>query len=764
MESKWGKTLIVFVITLLPLISNAKRFVVLNNEKAPIAQVTATCYNASMDSIASSISDDNGIVNISTDNTAFLMLSHKDFSSKLLSLQTLSCDTILMNKVTNLDEVVVSPQDKQHFLTHDSYKLAASDMARYTNFYQALNEIPNLVVTSSGALYFEGNSNVILLLDGVNTSAKELASIAKDDISKVNIYQTPPPRFAMQGVSAVIDVITKSGLTGGNGALNMSQAFYPLVGENSAAIYYNYKRSRFSILYNNSNRHFNKYRLDEKLSYQFDDVEYTKTKTGLDSDSDTDDNALTLTFQNNLKNSYLYNLQVEGAINREYATYKQLIAQNDVNYFANKLLNSKYNRYQISNYFEKHLGENSNYGTLMGNVMYRRYNTRYLSGYAESLTDNSSTPFADEHSEYHSLYDAIMGEIQYEFPDKGWGYMVISVADSYKYSKYQDLEYPFSLRNNQFQAAAMYMGQYKRISYIASLGVGNFYSASPSQNISSGFWIPSPMIKTIYSPKRNLRFTLEYSYRGNVPTISQLSETEQWLDTKLVYHGNSTLKPYKTHNLRLISNVGSKYISSSLNIGFEYSPDMLCDHFIKTDNYMLQTIINLDKYFVLSGQLTLSVTPLGNNKFIIWNRVIGAKVHGKGVSYDWNGYRFQWMFMGHLNLNKWSAEIYYQYPGKVAEGQLIRPRAQVWSLTGYYRPIQDLSIGLELWMPFGKHFKDSERTVSSALVYMDNENLIKDWTNMISLKLSWNFSFGKRHNYSGPQFSNGDNDTGILKK
>jgi hypothetical protein len=191
---------------------------------------------------------------------------------------------------------------------------------------------------------------------------------------------------------------------------------------------------------------------------------------------------------------------------------------------------------------------------------------------------------------------------------------------------------------------------------------------------------------------------------------------------------------------------------------------MLCDHFIKTDNYMLQTIINLDKYFVLSGQLTLSVTPLGNNKFIIWNRVIGAKVHGKGVSYDWNGYRFQWMFMGHLNLNKWSAEIYYQYPGKVAEGQLIRPRAQVWSLTGYYRPIQDLSIGLELWMPFGKHFKDSERTVSSALVYMDNENLIKDWTNMISLKLSWNFSFGKRHNYSGPQFSNGDNDTGILKK
>jgi hypothetical protein len=63
------------------------------------------------------------------------------------------------------------------------------------------------------------------------------------------------------------------------------------------------------------------------------------------------------------KSSYCF---CDYAINREYATYKQLIAQNDANYFANKLLNSKYNRYQISNYFEKHLGENSNYGTLMG--------------------------------------------------------------------------------------------------------------------------------------------------------------------------------------------------------------------------------------------------------------------------------------------------------------------------------------------------------------------------------------------------------------
>lgn len=764
MESKLGKTLIIFVITLLPFICYGKRFIVVNNDKKPIPQVAATCYNATMDSIATFHGNDNGNVEVSKKDVVFIMLSHHDYSSKLVTIQAINSDTIVMNSLVRLDEVVVSPQDKQHFLTHDSYKLLAADMDRYTNFYQALNEIPNLIVTSSGALYYEGNANVVLLLDGVNTTAEELSSVAKSDISKIDIYQTPPPRFALQDVSAVIDVITKSGLTGGNGALNLSQAVYPIVGNNTASLFYNYKRSRFSILYNNSNRHFDKYRLNEKLSYEFDGVEYNKVKIGMDSKSDKDENTLTLTFQNNLKKSYLYNLQIEGALNREYATYNQKITQNDAAYIANKQLNSKYNKYQISNYFEKQIGEDASEGTILANVMYRRYNTRYLSGYEESLYGTASAPFANEKSAYHSAYDAVMGEIQYEFPSMTWGYLSLSVADSYKYSKYKDLASPLSLRNNQFNVSALYMGMYKKISYVAGMGLGNYYSASPSKNISSGFWLPSPFVKATYMPKPNMKLSLEYSYSGNVPTISQLSETDQWLDTKLVYHGNSALKPYKAHTVKLIYTLGSKYFNTSLNLGFNHSPNMLCEHFIKQEDYILQTIVNLDKYNVLSGQLTLTVMPLGNNRWIIWNRVIGAKVHGEGVSYKWNGYRFQWMFMSRLNLKKWSAEIFYQYPGKIAEGQLIRPRAQVWSFTGYYRPIADLSIGLELWMPFGKHFKENERTVASAIVYMDNESLIKDWTNMLSVKLSWNFSFGKRHNYSNPQFSNGDDDSGILKK
>ena len=66
-------------------------------------------------------------------------------------------------------------------------------------------------------------------------------------------------------------------------------------------------------------------------------------------------------------------------------------------------------------------------------------------------------------------------------------------------------------------------------------------------------------------------------------------------------------------------------------------------------------------------------------------------------------------------------------------------------------------------MPFGKSFNESERTVGSAIVQNFSQIRIKDRANMISVSLSWNFSFGKNQNRATPQFDNGDADSGLKK-
>ena len=182
------------------------------------------------------------------------------------------------------------------------------------------------------------------------------------------------------------------------------------------------------------------------------------------------------------------------------------------------------------------------------------------------------------------------------------------------------------------------------------------------------------------------------------------------------------------------------------------------------DDYMLQTLVNLDTYRLWNSQFDLTIRPLGNNTLTFWNRVILSDVEGKNSQYSWDGYRFQWMSDLSLNLKHWTVDLFYQYPGKIVEGQLERPRAQCWSATVLYRPNSNLSLGVEWFMPFGKNFKESEHTVNAAPVYADSEYTIKDRVNMLSLKLSYNFSFGRNRNRVQPQFDNFDNDSGILHK
>lgn len=763
-----NKTLLTLISVIgcliIPTITVGRNLYIFDSESNPVEEVTVVMYNAQMDSIGTAVSNTDGLVILPDSLVKCILVDHPSYSSLLSGVDT---DTLRLTKSLSLKDVVVTKNLKTQYLTHESYTIPLEQMRSYNNFYQALNEIPNLVVLGNGALFFEGNSNVKLLLNGVATSHIELSSIAKDEISRVNVYKEPPAQYAMQGYTSVIDVLTKDRLYGGNMAVSVDQAFHPLKGDNSLAMFYNYRRSRFSFIYANSNAHYKKYVIDEELDYTHDGVHYNKKKEGHNSKKDYDDNSLSLSFQNNLAGSYLYNFNIGGALNRENQSVDQMVRSNlnSTPFDAINRLNTKFDKFWIANYFDKYLGESAEYGRIVANIRWQQFNTNYFSSYEEFDGDNvMDFRFVDSHSAYKTRVNGVFGELNYASPVKSWGQLFFILYDTYKHSEYLDSRLPFSQNSNVFGSAIQYNGHTGKLYYNARLGIEGYHTMSSNLSKSYNMWIPSPKVGLTYMPNRTVQLRLNYSYSGGIPSIAQLSETNQWLDTKLVYHGNNALKPYKDHNVSFVLGAYTKYLYSTLKLGYSYSPNMICSYFRDTEDYMLQTIVNLRHYSVLSSQLDLTFCPLGNNKWTIWTRVIGEKVHGKGDEYKWDGYRFQWMVNSRVNLEKWSIEAFYQYPGRIAEGQLIRPRAECWRLTAYYRPVDDLSIGVAWFMPFGKSFSDSEKTVKSAPVQTYFRTKIKDMANMVSLSLSWNFSFGRNKNRARPGSENSDNDSGILKK
>ena len=732
------------------------------NDGLPIAEVHCVGYSGNNDSIASWVSDAKGAVDIRNSGVNYIVASHQGFNDRIIFSKDLKDEDtrIALSPIVELKEVVVTSSDAEEFADHTTYRISRKNMARYSNVLQSLNEIPNTTVLSNGALFFQGEQNVKILINGVEASRQEIQTLAKEDIAKIDVYQTPPTRFLSQGVSAVFDIRLKSDIHGGNAAVEITQAFKPLKGDNSAALYYNYKRSRFTMLYNNENSHYRKFRQSEELDYDFDGVHFSKIKKGLDSKEHYDNNSLNLSYQINKPKNFLYHVRGGIDFNRDRGTSYQDVTSGIRHFFATNMLNTKYTKYRIGNYFEKKIGDDA--GTFLANINYQHFTTGYNSEYDEQIQDAAAVD--NSRSDYKTHLDAVFSELQYELPYKKFGMLSFSVYEVYKRSKYIDTASPFSQTTNTLGGSAMWMYRKGPVRLYTILGVNWYHTSSALLSKSHNLCIPTPAVNFYWYASDNTMFVLDYSYSGNMPSIAQLSETNQWLDTKLVYHGNSTLKPYKTHSAGIRFVWDFKYMELSVRNFFESSPGMICDMYTATDNFMLQTLVNLSEYRKLGSQVDVSLKPLGNGKLVFWNRIIAADVRGKNKEYKWDGYRFQWMSNLALNLENWTVELYYQYPGKIVEGQLERPRAQCWSATVLYRPNTNLSLGLEWFMPFGKGFKESEYTVNEAPVHANTVADIRDRSNMVSFKLSYNLSFGRNRNRARPQFDNGDNDSGILQK
>ena len=750
MESAYRRLLCVILSMLLLGIvieSNlsAKEILVLSaRDSLPVNSAAITVYNEFRDSIANTSSDDSGRASILGEGR-YVMVRHDMFVPLMSKLrQGEKTDTLRLKNVTEIDELVVDASGNEGKGFSRSYYIPREDMKRYLNVLQSLNEIPNLIVMSDDDIYFEGSGNVKLLLNGVDTSIIEVRALDKDDILRVDTYSVAPPQYRIEGYESVIDIITKSSLVGGNASVSINQAPYPLIGRNSAAIFHNYNKSRFYAVYSNSNGHYRRERQSEFLDYEFDGVSYYKHKEGLDSHADIDENSLTLGYQLVDPGSYMYSVKLSGALSRNGHDMLQRVSSqsNPTPYDADNEVYIGTNDFVLNNYFEKTFGEGGNRSTLVANLTLQRANSDYMSAYRE-FELGGTIPSVNACSEYDIQYSNAVANLIYYLPGKSWGSLGFSLYDGYNCSRYKEPGNSTMQRMNSAGAWTQYTGYFNKFVVLSTVGIENQYMDVSVNGNKYNKWRPSVLAYLYYVPLQNLQFRLSYSYSTSNPLISQLSQTYQWLDTRLIFHGNPDLHSYTTHKLGLGINYYFKYLEISFSGYYTDTPGRICENFQKGPDSMIETLINLDKYRDLSGQRQFTVKPLGSSVWTLDALVVGAVIKGASPTYAWTGYRYQFMASTAVNLDKWSISASYQYPGRVAVGQLIRPRTQAYSARCYYRPNENIAVGLSIECPFSKGWKESERTVKESPVQMITEYCSGDRANLVSLMFEWNISYGK---------------------
>lgn len=667
--------------------------------------------------------------------------------------------TILEENVKNLSEVIVTPEMMQRYDTHNSYHISQKDMERYSTFSQAMNVIPFLNVTADGAITYRGNSDIVVLLNGVQATSAEIKALAKDDVLKIDIYEDPPAQYALAGASTVINIITRQHLTGGNVAFDLNDSFYPIKAVNNISAFFNTGISRFSLLLNNEANHYKHVRADENLHYELNGLEYTKTKAGKNSPYDLDNNAVSLGFMTHKLDSWQLNANLTASIYKHDKVLLQTVTYSDKKE-ASDVRNDLYNRYNkqaLNLYFFKTEKGNRQWlidatGTL--------YNTRYASSYNETYQGNST--FSSE-SAYKFYRRSLLSTMQYTMPGL-LGAWTFGTRNAYQYGKQIQSVSNLVQKENTLHLYAQLYGHKAKFYYQLIAATKYLHIWQDGRTIWSK-WYPSPSATLWYIPSEILTIETGYTFTADVPSVALLSETEQWLDNHYVYKGNANLRPYKNHQVWLTGSLTTGHFNASLLGLIQYSPNAIINYFERKDKYILQSYGNQRFTYDAGGQLILDYFPLKNKSLKFHTVGIYLHYHGKGQdNTSWDGYRYQFMVSASYSINKWFFETYYQYPGQTMQGQLITPRAEAITIDVAFKPIPDMTIGLQWNQPFMNGFKEGERTTSGAIIQSNMMTNFSDFRNMICLKFIYNLSFGRHTKVPVQSVKNIDEDPGLLVK
>lgn len=715
-----------------------------NTNKKRIPDVAITFLNIDNDTIKSLRSDAEGKFKYDS-SVAYIIFEHPDYDTTRVNVIYDKDALFIMKSSKELAEIVVTPDLVKQFLDHQQYTIPREEMKKYSNSLECLNEIPFLKVSADNTISYGGAPGVRLMVNGTEVSPVEVSSISKDDIYKVNVYTVPPQQLLGQNITAAVDIILKSSLAGGSGGINTRNYLNKAFGNNDGSFFYNYKRSRFSVTFDEFHNAVNNTSyIDQIIDYTFDGTNYYKTKNGEGGKNRVNENSIKLAFQNGVSNDYLVNVALTGNINRVAFIENQKVRDFGGNeYTAENYSRTPQENIGVRASFEKYLGEKGSKGRFYSTMQWSLNHSTFFNSYTESPITAGSNPF-DAVTDISSHLNNLWAYLNYSTPYKKWGQLDFALQGSL--NRYRESGSTHQTDQNFASLIIRHSFNYRYLYSYITAGANYSYINSTLAPKAEKRVNPIFNVLIYYIPNNRFRIYGGYTFNRNNPSTSQMTETPQWRDNYYVYHGNADLKIYDSHNVSISTSYINKFFELAASARYTVADNMIGTVFITTPDYILETLMNQKSNQRLLTRASLSIYPLGRKNWEIYGTVEWGREWGKNNFYSYIGKPTNYHLGSDLNFNKWNAGVWIQLQSEKFNGVSTTTRAFTWSLSGSYRPIENLTLGLEWDSPFMRHKIEKEYTVPQALVHINERGYYKSTTNSVRLRVSYYFSFGKKHN------------------
>ena len=308
---------------------------------------------------------------------------------------------------------------------------------------------------------------------------------------------------------------------------------------------------------------------------------------------------------------------------------------------------------------------------------------------------------------------------------------------------------------------AQYVGKWKKLVYNVGVGVSRNYLSQ--ENVSSyDRWYFRPRVSLTYNINQKLSLRYDYQFRNQNPSLSQLSDVEQWIDSLQIRKGNPELTPYFSHFNSLNFSVNTAKVKTGLYLSHQYMPDMVMEEtrYDASRHLFIQTYDNQRSFQRLSAEAYLNYSPFGD--YLSMNLSGGVNhyiSHGNDYSHTYtDGY---YVFSLNSDVKKFNFGLLIYKRAFSFSGESSSQADRFNMLSVGYR-LGKVKLGASASIPFsGKTALYQTRNCSALTPYVSDKQF-GDIYPAFRLTFSYHIDFGRKYKSTYRKVNNADNESGIL--
>ncbi len=695
-----------------------------------------------------------------------LVISSLGYQTIYVDLQGFSrsanLGTLTVEEVSQkLDEVTVTASSitgtadrKLVFPNKQQIKTSANGVDLLRNLMLprlSINPIDQRVETTDGG-------SVLFTINGRKTSQQEITALQPSDILRIELLEDPDLRYG--DVAAVVNYVVKRHETGGSFGYNGEQSTKSWWGKHNANGKLNFGKSELSFYYSNRLTYFDEYWYDREETFHFENGKQYHRNQHTETDGEKHFNETAgLTY--NLQDGNKYMLNISAQLEHNLAPGERHYGKLHTLEYPDMVTNRHQSQHRrslrpsLDIYYQRNLKHKQ---FIAFNAVGTSISTKNRNTYTEYLKDEPVVDFASEvEGKKHSLI--VEGIYEKRFANNGRLTVGFTHSQGYTDNLYGGtLSYHTKMKSADTYGYAQYRGKWNKLTYNFGVGFTRSWFHQEEED-SYETWNFNPRFSLSYKINKHWSASLQGRISTMNPSLSELSTASQLIDSLQIERGNPGLKPAQnyTANLRLNYNKGKWNVGIYSN--YSLWDNVIISHIYPENNKFILGYANHPNSQRLNSGIEVRVGPFWK-KLVLAGGVHTSQNWSHGVDYMHTHHDIGWQLGVSFMHKNFSAMFMYEEQPDFFFGEYMSRASNVHIIDLRYT-LKQLNLGLRMYNPFQSDYASIQKNLNRYVSYRE-EMHTDDVARMITVSLSWNFSFGRDYKSKSKRMSNSDSDSGVM--